>query len=52
MLESARKYIGALPTVPAHVLLSAGTIASFGWLLLEDRVHPIFIYVLQIYLTF
>lgn len=52
MLESARKYVVALPKVPAHFLLSAGTVASFAWLLLQNRIHPIVVYVLQVYLTF
>lgn len=52
MLESARKYVVALPKVPARLLLSAGTLASFAWLLSTNRIHPVVVYVLQVYLTF
>lgn len=52
MLESARKREVAVPRVPAGLLLSAGTLASFGWLLSHGKIHPIVIYLLQVYLTF
>ena len=52
MLESARKYAVALPRVPAHVWPAAGTVASFAWLLAQDQIHPIVVYLLQVYLTF
>lgn len=52
MLESARNRATALPRVPAKVLFSAGTLTSFGWLLFENKIHPLVIYVLQLYLTF
>jgi hypothetical protein len=51
MLESVRK-IAAVPEVPVRVLVSVGTIASFGWLLVQDRIHPIVVYCLQLYLAF
>jgi len=52
MLEFARNRVVALPRVPVQVLLSAGTLVSFGWMLLQNRIHPIVIYLLQVYLTF
>lgn len=52
MLESVRRREVAVPRVPTQVLLSAGTLASFVWLLLQDKIHPIVVYLLQIYLTF
>lgn len=52
MLESIRKNVVALPKVPVQMMLSIGTVASFVWLLLLDRVPPIVIYLLQVYLTF
>ncbi len=52
MLDSARNRVEALPRVPAHLLLSAGTLSSFAWLLLQNRIHPVVIYLLQVYLTF
>lgn len=52
MLESTRKYAVALPKVSPQVALSAGTIGSFAWLLLQNQIHPIVVYLLQVYLTF
>ncbi|NJL28772.1 MAG: hypothetical protein HC897_13210 [Thermoanaerobaculia bacterium] len=52
MLESARKVVVTIPKVPAHWLLSVGTVASFAWLLTQNRIHPIVIYLLEVYLTF
>ncbi len=52
MLESARSRALATPRIPVQVLLSAGTLASFAWLLLQNKIHPIFVYLLQVYLTF
>lgn len=51
MLDSVRKHV-AVPYVPVKVLLSVGSLASFGWLLSHDLVHPIVIYALQLYLSF
>ena len=52
MLGSARNRVIVLPRISAQMLLSAGTLASFGWLLLQNKIHPMVIYLLQIYLTF
>ena len=52
MLQSARNRVVAVPRVPAQVFLSAGTLVSFGWLLLQDKIHPLVVYLLQLYLTF
>ena len=52
MLEFARNRVVALPRVPAQTLFSVGTLASFAWLLLQDKIHPLVVYLLQIYLTF
>jgi hypothetical protein len=53
MLESTRKTV-ALPrfsSVFAEVVLSAGVILTFLWLLIEDRIHPFAVYLAQLYLT-
>jgi hypothetical protein len=50
MLDSVRKHV-AVPEIPVKVLLSVGSLASFGWLLSHDLVHPIVIYALQLYLS-
>lgn len=57
MLESARNRdvaISRVPTqvAPTQVLFSVGTLFSFGWLLLQNKIHPIVVYLLQVYLTF
>lgn len=52
MLESVRRREVAVTRVPAQVLLSTATLASFVWLLLQNKIHPIVVYLLQIYLTF
>ena len=52
MLESARNRVVALPRIPTNALLSTGILASFGWLLYQNKIHPIVIYLLQLYLTF
>ena len=52
MLESARNRELALPRVPTQLLLSAGTLISFAWLLIHDRIPPLLVYVVQLYLTF
>ncbi len=51
MLDSVRKHV-AVPYIPGRVLLSAATIASFGWLLAHDMIHPLVIYALQLFLVF
>ncbi len=51
MLDSVRASI-ALPRLPVRVWLSAGTLATFGWLLVHDLVHPAVIYLFELYLSF
>lgn len=51
MLESVRKSV-AIPEIPTKALFSVGALGSFFWLLAHDLIHPLVIYLLQIYLTF
>jgi hypothetical protein len=51
MPDLVRKSI-AIPQLPVKVLLSAATLASFGWLLAHGLVHPVVVYALQLYLSF
>jgi hypothetical protein len=51
MLDSVRR-LATIPYVSGRVLLSAATVASFGWLLAHDMIHPLVIYALQLYLSF
>ena len=51
MLESIRASV-AVPRLPAQTLLSVGTVVSFGWLLANDLIHPVVIYLFELYLSF
>ncbi len=42
----------ALPRVPVRTAASAGVVGSFVWLLAHDLVHPLVVYLLEIFLTF
>ena len=52
MLEFTRSHVDVLPRIPVQVWLSAGTLGSFAWLLLQDKIHPAVVFLLQTYLTF
>ena len=51
MLESVKKLV-AVPEIPVQWLAMAGTAVGFGWLLFQDRIHPLVVYCLQMYLSF
>ena len=51
-LDEATLQEASLSRVPVRALVSAGTISSFGWLLLQNKIHPVLVYLLQVYLTF
>lgn len=42
----------ALPRLPARAAASAGVVGSFVWLLAHDLIHPLVVYLLELYLTF
>ena len=50
MIQSLRRTLAL--RIPTEPLLAAGTLAGFGWLLLQDRIHPLAVYLLQLYLAF
>lgn len=52
MLNSLRKAAIFFPEVPVRVLVPAGTLLSFGWLLVQGKIHPLVIYCLELYLSF
>lgn len=62
MLRSFRHRAEALALISAEawpangqltrVVLTAGTLSSFAWLMLQNRIHPIVVFLLEIYLTF
>ncbi len=45
-----------VPYLPARslirVMASAGVLGSFVWLLANDLIHPLVVYLLELYLTF
>lgn len=41
-----------IPRFPVRVAASAGVVGSFVWLLAHDLVHPLAVYLLEIFLTF
>lgn len=51
MLGTLRRQL-SIPQVPVRVVASAGAVASFGWLLAHDLVHPLVVFFLELYLTF
>lgn len=51
MLESLRRSL-VIPQLPVSTLLSVATVASFGWLLIQDAIQPLALILLQVYLTF
>jgi hypothetical protein len=52
MLDSLRQQIEAVPGLPLQAILSAATLTSFVCLLAQNRIHPIVVFLLEIYLTF
>jgi hypothetical protein len=52
MIETLRGRVATLPGATLELLLAAGSLASFGWLLTHDHIHPLVVYLLQLYLTF
>lgn len=52
MLDSIRETLAFPHRLPVNALLSAGSLATFGWLLTQDLVHPVVIYLFELYLTF
>ncbi len=45
-----------VPYLPARslirVMASAGVVGSFVWLLANDLIHPLVVFLLELYLTF
>lgn len=51
MFEIVRQSL-ALPRLRVDLLLAVATVSSFTWLLVADLVHPLAVYLLQLYLSF
>lgn len=53
MLEQVRKRLTVVSaSLPLEWLLSVTSVGSFTWLLLNNQIHPLAIYLLQLYLSF
>ena len=50
MLQAVAKQVASL-RIPLDRLVVVGVVSSFLWLLLQDRIHPVVVYLLQLYLT-
>ena len=42
----------SVPRFPVRVAASAGVVGSFVWLLAHDLIHPLVVYLMELYLTF
>jgi hypothetical protein len=51
MLETIRRSV-VLPRVRVDYLATAATTLAFGWLLANDHIRPLAVYLLQLYLAF
>lgn len=52
MLEMTRRAAAVLPRLPLEALAAVGTTSAFGWLLANDLVAPIAVYLLELFLAF
>ena len=52
MLELTRKAVAVFPRFSIEAFAVVGTLSTFGWLLAQDLVQPIAVYLLEIYLAF
>lgn len=51
MLDSLRKTV-AIPQVPVRYWAPAVSLTAFGSLLAHDVIHPVVVFLLQLYLAF
>ena len=52
MLDSLRKTASYFPRSPVRVWMPAVSLTAFGWLLAQDLIHPVVIFLIQLYLAF
>jgi hypothetical protein len=52
MLDSLRETLALPHRLPLRGFLSVGSLVTFGWLLTQDLVHPVVVYLFELYLTF
>ncbi|MBZ0090432.1 MAG: hypothetical protein K8H90_08655 [Thermoanaerobaculia bacterium] len=52
MFTSIAKPVASLRALPLDKALGVASVASFFWLLAQDRVHPLMVYLVELYLAF
>jgi len=52
MFASLAKPVASLRALPVEKALGAASVVSFFWLLAQDRVHPLMVYLVELYLAF
>lgn len=52
MLRSITRRAVSLPQAPTRLLPHLLSVLAFGWLLAQDLIQPIAIYLLELYLAF
>lgn len=52
MFASIAKPVATLRAVPFEKALGVASVVSFLWLLAQDRVHPLMVYLIELYLAF
>lgn len=50
MLQAVARQAAAI-RLPLDQAVGASVVAAFVWLLLHDRIHPLAVYLLELYLT-
>jgi hypothetical protein len=48
----AKPAVAALRDLPVERVLGVSSVAAFLWLLAQDRIHPVMVYVVELYLAF
>lgn len=51
ILDFVRQHV-ALSERTQQAALALATLGSFSWLLIQDQIHPLVVYLLQLYLAF
>jgi hypothetical protein len=52
MTPTIAKPVAKPRDLPLDKALGAAAVASFLWLLVQDRVHPVMVYLVELYLAF
>jgi len=52
MFASLAKPVASLRALPLDKALGAASVVSFFWLLAQDRVHPLMVYLVELCLAF